>query len=85
MRAWCIRWGGEPLIRAAVCCYEGDGYEVLAEKHGWDCYEWETGGGYSNQRRAGKGKSENAKRERIYFSRWCLREEKEPTLFDGVA
>lgn len=80
VREWCLRWGGEPLIRVAVCCYEGDGYEVLSE-YGWDCFEWETGGGYSNQRRGGKGKGDNARRERIYFSPWCLR--KEATLLDG--
>jgi hypothetical protein len=82
VRDWCIRWGSSPMIRAAVCCYEGDGYEALAEL-AWECFEWETAGGYANQRRGGQGKAENAKRERIWFSPACLKAHTEPTLFDG--
>lgn len=77
---WCIRWGSNPEIRIAVCGYERDGYEVLEEKHGWTVEAWETGGGYANQRRKGKGKSENAKRERIWFSPACINE---ASLFDN--
>lgn len=81
---WCKRWGGNPGIRAAVCCYEGDGYEELAGL-GWEPYSWEASGGYGNQARGGGGKAENAKRERIYFSPHCLPEGGQPTLFSGLA
>lgn len=66
--AWCIKWGGDPQIKIAVCGYEGDGYEALESGHGWEAVEWEASGGYANQRRANKGKAANAKRERIWFS-----------------
>lgn len=81
VRDWCIKWGDDSAIRIAVCGYEGDGYEVLTDAHGWTCASWEASGGYANQRRAGKGKAANAKRERIWFNVSC----KPPaaTLFDG--
>lgn len=66
--AWCVKWGGDPQIKIAVCGYEGDGYEALESGHGWEAVEWEASGGYANQRRANKGKAANAKRERIWFS-----------------
>lgn len=80
--AWCRKWGDHRLVRAAVCCYEGDGYEPLAAA-GWDCVAWEASGGYGNQRK-GRGKSANAKRERIWFSPHCLKPGHHRTLFDGV-
>lgn len=63
--AWCLKWGSDPGIRVALCCYEGDGYEPL-KAAGWSVTEWEAQGGYSNLRK-GK-KSENPARERVYFS-----------------
>lgn len=80
--AWCRKWGQDKQVRVAVCGYEGDGYEPL-ESEGWSVEAWEAAGGYGNQRKAGKGKSENAKRERIWFSPWVASQE--PGLFDGVA
>lgn len=81
---WCRRWGGNKSVRAAVCGYEGDGYESLVAE-GWAEHAWEASGGYGNQRRAGKGKAENARRERIWFSPFCLAAEAGPDLFSGVA
>lgn len=81
--AWCRKWGQDPLIRVAVCGYEGDGYEALTGE-GWTTHEWETAGGYANQRRAGKGKSANAKRERIWFSPACIEPNDGPTLYDDI-
>ena len=78
--AWCRKWGQDKLIRVAVCGYEGDGYEAL-ESEGWTVTAWEAGGGYANQRRGGKGKSENAKRERIWWSPACITQ---AGLFDEV-
>ncbi len=82
VRDWCIKWGAVKDVRVAVCGYEGDGYELLTDAHGWTCESWEANGGYANQRRGGKGKAENAKRERIWFSPNCLSES--GGLFDLV-
>jgi len=78
--AWCVKWGDNPDIRIALCCYEGDGYESLAER-GWSVESWEANGGYGNQGRKGEGKAENAKRERIYFSPACVVPRGQPDLF----
>jgi D12 class N6 adenine-specific DNA methyltransferase len=80
--AWCRKWGQDKQIRVAVCGYEGDGYEAL-ESEGWSVESWEANGGYANQRRAGKGKSENAKRERIWFSPACVKPDTSYDLFAG--
>lgn len=79
--AWCRKWGPNKAVRVALCCYEGDGYESL-EAEGWSVEAWEANGGYANQRRGGKGKAENAKRERIYFSPHCLKPGGTRSLFD---
>lgn len=79
--AWCRTWGGDPRIRVAVCGYEGDGYEPLVAE-GWSEHAWEASGGYGNQSKRGRGKAENAKRERIWFSPACLADTPEPSLFD---
>lgn len=85
--AWCRKYGPDPMMRVAVCGYEGDGYESLLAE-GWTQEAWEAGGGYANQGRKGKGKSENAKRERIWFSPNCLkaatRQPVAADLFAGV-
>jgi len=80
VRDWCVRHGENPDIRIAVCGYEGDGYESLVDL-GWTCESWEASGGYGNQRKGNKGKSENAKRERIWFNPSCIAAA--PTLFDS--
>jgi hypothetical protein len=79
--AWCRKWGKNKMIRVAVCCYEGDGYEPL-EAEGWTVESWEASGGYGNQSKKGNGKATNAKRERIYFSPHCLNPQ--PDLFAEV-
>jgi hypothetical protein len=79
--AWCIRWGTVPSVKIAVCGYEGDGYELLAAEHGWEAEAWEANGGYGNQSKGKKGKADNAKRERIWWSPGCNRE---PSLFDEL-
>jgi hypothetical protein len=72
--AWCKKWGQDPLMRIAVCCYEGDGYEPLLDE-GWEIEAWEASGGYSNQRKKkGEKKGDNAKRERIFWSPNCVSE-----------
>lgn len=78
--SWCRKWGSDPQVRVALCCYEGDGYEPLSAL-GWDVVSWEASGGYGNQRK-GKGKADNAHRERILFSPACVKPDHSPSLFD---
>lgn len=77
---WCVRWGGDSDMRVAVCGYEGDGYEKLVGL-GWEEVPWVASGGYGNQ--AGK-KSDNAGRERIWFSPQAVDWSAGPTLFDNL-
>jgi hypothetical protein len=37
----------------------------------WDCWAWNAGEGYGGQKR--DDKTDNGKRERIWFSPYCLR------------
>ena len=64
VRAWCAENGNNPLLRIALCGYEGD-----PEPEGWSKVEWKAHGGYGNQNKAGNA---NARRERIWFSAGCL-------------
>jgi hypothetical protein len=65
VREWAIEHGGEPRLRIALCGYEGE--------HGmpgdWECVPWKATGGYA----AAVGNTENARRERIWFSPHCLK------------
>jgi site-specific DNA-adenine methylase len=71
-RAWCIEWGEHPLMRIALCGYEGE-HEMPKT---WECVAWKANGGY-----AGQAKDEcapglaNRTRERIWFSPNCLKPE----------
>ena len=73
--AFCRTNGSNPLMRIAVCGYEGEGYEVL-EAAGWTVEHWKAQGGYGNNSKAGKT---NSTRERIWFSPACVRS---ASLFD---
>jgi hypothetical protein len=64
VRAWCAENGKNPLLRIALCGYEGD-----PEPEGWSKVEWKAHGGYGNQNKSG---NVNARRERIWFSPACL-------------
>ena len=63
---WCLENGDNPLLRIALCGYDGN-YEMPST---WECVEWKAKGGYGNQG-DGRGR-ENAARERIWFSPHCL-------------
>lgn len=65
VREWAIANGDNPLLRIALCGYEGE-HEMPPE---WECYAWKNRGGYGSQ--GGRG-AENAHRERIWFSPHCL-------------
>jgi DNA adenine methylase len=66
VREWAIENGKNPLMRIALCGYEGE-HDMPAD---WTVYKWKTGGGYAN---LGQGRgAENRFRERIWFSPACL-------------
>lgn len=79
VRAWCVENGDNPLLRIALCGYEGEGHESL-ERLGWRVVSWKAPGGMAHIG-DNRGK-DNAKRERIWFSPHCLRER---GLFEGDA
>jgi len=81
VQEWSLKWGGEPLMRIAVCGLEGE-YPKL-DAAGWKKVEWKSRGGYGN--RSAKGK-ENRERERIWFSPNCLDEKpRQQKLFEDAA
>ena len=69
---WAVANGDNPLLRIALCGYEGD-YEMPGS---WECVRWKAVGGYG-ARGEGRGRA-NAGRERIWFSPACVRP---PSLF----
>ncbi len=72
VREWCAEWGAHPLMRIALCGYENE--HASLSDIGWMPFEWKTSGGYGSQ---GEGRGrENAKREVIYFSPNCIRDER---------
>jgi len=70
VRAWAIAHSDDPRLRIALCGYEGE-HEM---PDSWECVAWKAGGGYANQ---GGRAEENSRRERIWFSRHCLRPERD--------
>lgn len=74
VRRWAIELGENPLMRIALCGYEGE--HTMPDT--WECVPWKARGGYGI---ASKGR-ENAHKERIWFSPHCLRPDRERTLFD---
>jgi len=65
---WARQNGDDDKLRIALCGYEGE--HVMPSS--WTQYEWKAQGGYANQKKGGKQNVENARRERIWFSRSCL-------------
>jgi len=67
VREWAIEQGKNPLMRIALCGYEGEHH--MPED--WECVAWKAHGGYGSQGN-GQGKV-NKHRERIWFSPHCLK------------
>jgi hypothetical protein len=67
VREWAIENGDNPSLRIALCGYEGE--HQMPDS--WDCVAWKARGGYGSQG-DGRGR-ENAARERIWFSPYCLK------------
>ena len=65
VRRWCIENQDNPLLRIALCGYEGE--HCLP---GWTEIQWKTCGGYGNLGNAAG--RDNAARERIWFSSACI-------------
>lgn len=66
VREWAIENGENKELRIALCGYDGE----HAMPNSWDCIAWKGRGGYGSQGN-GSGR-ENADRERIWFSPYCL-------------
>lgn len=73
VRAWAVENGDNPLLRIALCGYDGE-HEMPGD---WECVPWKARGGYASQS-DGDGR-ENSKRERVWFSPHCLK----PDLFSS--
>ena len=65
VRAWAIANGRDPLLRIALCGYEGE-HEMPAD---WSTLAWNAGEGFGGQ---AEERSGNGKKERIWFSPACL-------------
>jgi len=74
VREWAIKNGNNPLLRIALCGYEGE-HDM---PDNWECIAWKAGGGYGSQGHR-KGR-ENAYKERIWFSPHCLK----TSLFSNI-
>jgi hypothetical protein len=72
---WAIENGSNPLLRIALCGYDGE----HSFPDSWECVAWKARGGYGSQA-DGRGR-DNAARERIWFSPHCL---KAGGLFAGL-
>ncbi len=71
VRRWAIANGGNPLLRIALAGYEGE--HTMPDS--WECVSWKARGGYGSQGN-GTGR-DNAHKERIWFSPYCLKAEKQ--------
>ena len=66
VREWAVGRGDDPLMRIALCGYEGE-HDFPPS---WDCVAWKAHGGYGSQRT--NGENLNPNRERVWFSPHCL-------------
>ena len=68
VRAWAIENGENPLMRIALCGYDGE-HEM---PESWPVLAWKAAGGFGSQSK--KHDNPNASKERIWFSPACLSE-----------
>jgi hypothetical protein len=66
--AWARQNGENPLLRIALCGYEGE-HDMAPS---WECVSWKTQGGYALNSDNSQGLL-NKYRERIWFSPACLK------------
>ena len=74
VREWALENGNNPRLRIALCGYEGE-HEMPAT---WECVAWKAVGGYA----AAAGNTQNARRERIWFSPSCAVVTQQRDLFE---
>jgi DNA adenine methylase len=77
--AWAIDNGDNPLLRIALCGYEGT-YDMPTT---WEKIEWKAAGGYGSQSDDGLGR-DNCAKERIWFSPHCIKKS-QLSIFDQEA
>ena len=77
VREWAIEQENNPLMRIALCGYEGE--HNMPES--WECVQWKARGGYGSQ--GHNSARENSARERIWFSPHCL-SGKQQSLFSEL-
>jgi len=75
VRKWAIEWGDDRRMRIALCGYEGE--HQMPDS--WDCVPWKARGGYGSQ--GDNAARENSKKERIWFSPYCLSRKQEMFAF----
>ena len=68
VREWAIANGDHPLLRIALCGYDGE-HDMPSD---WTVYRWSAGEGFGGQ---AKDRSNNGERERIWFSPACVSRE----------
>lgn len=77
--AWAVLNGDNPLLRIALCGYQGE-HRMPST---WTAVPWKTAGGYGNQSGAGRGR-DNAEREVIWFSPHCVQPTRTLTFLDWL-
>lgn len=84
VRKWALEHGRNPALRIALCGYEGE-HEMPDD---WECVAWLPASGYNTIGEGGSG-TENRKKERIWFSPYCLKSNlqsvEQPALFEAEA
>jgi len=78
VRDWAIEQGSDPLLRIALCGYEGE--HTMPE--GWEVVRWKARGGFGSQGDS-RGR-QNATRECVWFSPTCLGRRITQSLLPGV-
>ena len=79
VRDWAVANCERPELRICLAGYEGE--HTLPDS--WECVAWKAQGGFGNQGDNSRGR-ENAQRERLWFSKFCLKPSTNAGLFDEV-
>ena len=70
VRKWAIENGDNPELRIALCGYDEHEAELPAS---WSRVYWKANSRFANQKKSDIHGQINARRETIYFSKFCLR------------
>ena len=73
VRDWAVAHGDDKRLRIALCGYEGE-HDMPDD---WECFIWKAQGGYSSVGTEADSKFKgNARRERVWFNKSCLKYKK---------